>query len=175
MQPTGNKKAARIQGFYRGIKKVTDYLSTNGFSVATSSTLSTTVTLKSLIIDFKVTKPRNVAYVTTGPGYRPDKAGTRDSNATVHMLDEEMDTSQFALEINVAGNKGSWPPIFVPLDRDDSERQICTAVINVLRQVADTNPKLKEWLKPVEKGQLPDDFIDVGSDDLPGLPIGSGP
>ena len=182
VQPT-DKKATRIQGFYRGIKKVTDYLSANGFSVVTSSTLSTTVSLKKLLIDFKVTKPQNVAYITSGPNYRPDKAGTKESNATVHMLDEEMDTNKFALEINVAGNMGSWPPIFVPLDREDSERQICLAVVNVLRQVADTNPKLKEWLsqspeaKMIEGSEtVNEDFIDTGSlSDHPRLPAAGDP
>jgi hypothetical protein len=116
-----------------------------------------------------------VAYITSGPNYKPEKAGTRESNASIHLLDEELDTNKFALEINVAGNKGSWPPIFVPLDRQDSERQICVAVVNVLRQIADTNPKLKEWLKPLGPDRLPEDFIDVESGDLPRLPVAGGP
>ena len=87
-----------------------------------------------------------VAYVTSGRNYDPNKAGTKDSKATVISSRTVMQARKL-LRITTTGSQSI--PIFVELRKNipDPELHICKAVLFVLQEATQSGSALNNSLR----------------------------
>lgn len=87
-----------------------------------------------------------IAYVTSGAGYNPNKAGTRESGAHI-VTSRSVMKARDLLRITVTGSQSL--PIFVELRRNipDPELHICKSVLFVLQQATTGGSALNSALQ----------------------------
>ena len=147
-----------MESIRSGIRMTADMLQSVGFKVNVvaerGALCEASLTYGDLYLDFKVVDPSNIAFVTSNALYRPEKAGTKESNATIINGRDEI-RSDLALRTVISGKVASRRqavPTFVELFRNDLtvDMTILRAVLGLLRTAAKEDKKLLEPLQQLK-------------------------
>jgi hypothetical protein len=129
--------------------KLAHFFKTVGCGVAYEGDRVITATKGMMVLDFRVMENKNIAHVTSGPKYRPDKAGTKESGAIINKGRDYM-KSRNLLRITITGQQSI--PVFLELRKNlpDPEHSICQAVLLVLRLAMEKESDLRKQLLSTE-------------------------
>jgi len=148
----------RVDAYRAGIKRVAGILRDLGFQTHYECEHSVSMHYAGVLLDFRVQRPENVAYVTSwtvGAQGRKAKHG-----GCIYRLADEI-KSEFAIQI-VVGKEASGPPVYVALDEslEDPEAHIIKSIMGFLASLRERGDRLGVALKqkqlPYRPEQLPD-------------------
>ena len=173
----------RAEAYISALARLEAFFKLSGYESYVSDGGTLMVGKGRFLLDAKIVpNDGRTAYVTSGPGYDPTKAGKKDSGATVITSRTVMKASNL-LRITVSRQQTA-NPIFVELRKNikDPELHICRSVLFVLQDALDRKTALYatlqdvRHLKDVPPEWLPkpgdyDELFGLPSDTLPELPV----
>ncbi len=106
------------------------------------STMSLSFDKKGFFFDFKLTRPANIAYVTSYPGYKYDE---KKINAKVTTLASELD-SEWIVQVIVSGSRGTKRPVFIglPINLTNPAQFVAENVLMALHSMSEEDSALKD-------------------------------
>ena len=137
----------REHAYQVAFARLSKFFEQKGFETYVSDFSTLMVGKGNFALDVKlVENDGRVAYVTSGKNYNPNKAGTKDSKATV-ISSKTVMKSRRLLRITTTGSQSI--PIFVELRKNiaDPELHICKAVLFVLQEALQPGSALNTSLQ----------------------------
>lgn len=140
----------RAEAYFRALARLVEFFTRNGYEAYVSEGGTLMVGKGKFLLDAKIVpNDGRTAYVTSGPGYNPDKAGKKDSGATVITSRTVMKASNL-LRVTVSSRQTA-NPIFVELRKNisDPELHICKSVLFVLQEALDKSTAIGASIRDV--------------------------
>lgn len=164
----------RAEAYISALARLESFFKLSGYQSYVSEGGTLMVGKGRFLLDAKIVpNDGRTAYVTSGPGYNPLKAGTKDSGATVITSRTVMKASNL-LRITVSSAQTA-NPVFVELRKNiqDPELHICKSVLFVLQDALDKKTALYATLQDVRHlRDVPPEWLPKPGDwdELFGLP-----
>jgi len=137
----------QIDAYRKGLRATADLLRELGFSSMYECEHSYTMAYRGIILDFRIQRPGQVAYIT-GRNV-PGRTGTKGRHGgTIFKLSDEI-KSEFALMIGIS-SRSSAPPVFVDLDVPDPAKTIVDSIVGLLKALERANDRLGTAVKGKE-------------------------
>ena len=109
-----------------------------------------------VLIDIALKEPQNIAFVTSGSGYKPDAEkeiiGTAADGQKMYKVKASVTRASDILgadllvQVMVGDARGTCKPVYVPLPKniENPARYVVENVLGILRAAADALPSIKE-------------------------------
>lgn len=146
--PTNDEE--RAAAYCEALTVMEAFFKKNGFESYVSDGGTLMVGRGPFLLDAKIVpNDGRTAYVTSGPGYNPTKAGTKESGATVITSRTLMKASTL-LRVSVT-NRMSAKPVFVELRKNiqDPLAHICKSIMFVLQDALDPHTSIGREIRDV--------------------------
>lgn len=147
----------RHRAYRMGLLAIDHFLREKGFRSNSEESQNTLSYEKSrVLLDIKLKRPDNIAFVTSFPGYeyRPDVIGkTVDGQERYHVnarvtSAKDILGSEYVIQVMVSTNdaQGSRAPIFIPLPKElgDPTRYVIQNVLGIIALACQHVPVLRE-------------------------------
>lgn len=141
----------RVDAYRAGLRATADLLRSLGFESHYECEHSYSMSYRGLLLDFRVQRPGQVAYISSRPW--PGATGTKGRHGgTIYKLSDEI-KSEFAVMITMS-TLSAAPPVFVALDESlqDPAKHILEAIVGLL---ASLNQKGNRLGRSVQGKDLP--------------------
>lgn len=150
----------RQEAYNVAFARLSKYFEQQGFTSYVSDFGTLMVGKGRFTMDVKIVdNDGSTAYVTSGRGFNPDKAGTKESGAQVITSRTVMKAREL-LRITVTGTQSL--PVFVELRKNiaDPELHICKSVLFVLSQATENGSAMNSALKDTKfLGAVPAEWL----------------
>lgn len=171
--PENDEERAAV--YESALARLEQFLSSKGFTTCVSEGNTLRIERGRFLFDAKIVpNDGRQAYVTSSPDYRPEKAGTKESRATV-VTTRSVIQARSLLRIT-ATTLQTGKPIYLELRKNipDPETVICKTVLNTLMEALEAGRRLRAELSSTAAlRDVPPEWLPAPDDE--NMKIGAAP